>query len=401
MNAHISQAGHHTSLSLHLPASKMSSPIIAWRCHNANHSVDVPVQLPAVAHTALMAAGILKGDPLYRFNELAWSWVALENWTFVGRFSLNTSDALLQDDALLTLDGVDTVANLTMNGVPIGIVNDAFVSWELPIAHGTLKSGANVLNVAFTAPRAAGYASAARYPYPVPASIYYHTWSEPGDMWRYDETCAGGPCHPFRNFIRKSPTDSGWDWGPSFMPTGLTGAVRLTSSAITAPSEIRSFSVSQRHLGNGTVVLNLRVRLSTRGSHVGPSAHHTAVRFEVCVADCARVPSYVALAIGAVDGPGPPVSFEVSVPVESARLWWPRGYGEPHLYAVRASVVRCVRNGGVQGTHSRGEDCIPEPLVSPLERRIGKRTAARASCTRLPLCMAVFHAEAVVTAAAA
>ena len=35
-----------------------SDPIISWRCRNANRTIDVPAPLPAVAHTALMAAGV-------------------------------------------------------------------------------------------------------------------------------------------------------------------------------------------------------------------------------------------------------------------------------------------------------------------------------------------------------
>jgi len=45
------------------------------------------------------------------------------------------------------------------------------------------------------------------YPYKVPAILYYNTWSEPSS----------------RNFLRKSPKDFGWDWGPSFVPSGITG----------------------------------------------------------------------------------------------------------------------------------------------------------------------------------
>ena len=53
--------------------------------------------------------------------------------------------------------------------------------------------------------------NAAAYPYSVPATLYYNTWSEPSS----------------RNFLRKSPKDFGWDWGPSFVPSGITGDVTI------------------------------------------------------------------------------------------------------------------------------------------------------------------------------
>lgn len=52
------------------------------------------------------------------------------------------------------------------------------------------------------------------YPYKVPAILYYNTWSEPSS----------------RNFLRKSPKDFGWDWGPSFVPSGITGNVALVEN---------------------------------------------------------------------------------------------------------------------------------------------------------------------------
>ena len=36
----------------------------AWRVVSPNGTIDVATNLPAVAHTALMAAGVLKGDPV-------------------------------------------------------------------------------------------------------------------------------------------------------------------------------------------------------------------------------------------------------------------------------------------------------------------------------------------------
>ena len=55
---------------------------IRWTCTNANGSIAVPATVPGVAHQALRNAGILPGDPLYRYNELDFGWVTRENWTF-------------------------------------------------------------------------------------------------------------------------------------------------------------------------------------------------------------------------------------------------------------------------------------------------------------------------------
>ena len=97
-----------------------AQPSIEWRCMNTNRSINVAASVPGVAHLALMQAGILQGDPFYRYNELEWSWVAQEDWTFEGTFGLNRSAVLLLMPSVLTLTRVDTVANVSVNGVALG-----------------------------------------------------------------------------------------------------------------------------------------------------------------------------------------------------------------------------------------------------------------------------------------
>ena len=236
------------------------APDVQWTCTNQNGSVSVPAHVPSVVHMALLAAGVLTSDPLYRYNELEHAWVGLDAWTYSARFSLDASDTtdagiLGSARPVLQLDGVDTVAKVWLNGQLLGSTSSAFVVWRLPLPRELLVAGDNRLDVAFEPPRASAHRLAAAHPYPVPHTQvtsypapprtshpntsplslphlhrhtrasdspppppppphplqYYHVWSEPSH----------------RNFIRKPPSDFGWDWGPSFLPTGITGSVSL------------------------------------------------------------------------------------------------------------------------------------------------------------------------------
>ena len=201
--------------------SLLSAAGVVWRLSGASprRIIDVVAVVPGVAHEALLAAGVLEGDPLYRFREMEYQWVAQANWTFTATFTLSPDDPCLEQPSRgvdgaaraatsLRLAGVDTVASFTLNGEALGATRSAFVTHELAIRQGLLRAGANVLVVAFTSALHAAAAGAAAYPYPVPHTQYYQVWSEPSH----------------RNFVRKPASDFGSDWGPSFVPTGLVWA---------------------------------------------------------------------------------------------------------------------------------------------------------------------------------
>ena len=194
-------------------------------------------------------------------RRLEHAWVSLENWTYSATFLINPHSphdaALLAVGTVLQLDGVDTVADIWLNDRLVGSTNSAFVSWRLPVPQSVLVPGVNTLRVALQAPRAYASALAASYPYQVPLTNYYNVWSEPSH----------------KNFIRKPPSDFGWDWGPSFMPTGLTGEVPTAGSHCTGPHCIRSHCIGSHCTGSGAYLRHGNLQTDARGklTHEGYS----------------------------------------------------------------------------------------------------------------------------------
>ena len=71
------------------------------------------------------------------------------------------------------------------------------------------------------------------------------------------------------------PYPTRWDWGPSFMPSGLSGA-RLETST----SALEEIAISQTHLSNGLVDMTI----SAIASHAAPpSAMRLHIRGCFCV----------------------------------------------------------------------------------------------------------------------
>ena len=151
--------------------NQLNSSDIAWTISSPRIKQTIPATVPGVVHLDLLGAGLLQGDPLYRYNELNWSWVAEADWNYTGVFALDAASQLLGGAAHLQFEGLDTVASVSVNGHHVGDANDAFVRWSFVVPSGLLRAGTNTIGVALTAAKRYAAAQAASYPYPVPASI--------------------------------------------------------------------------------------------------------------------------------------------------------------------------------------------------------------------------------------
>ena len=221
----------------------------------------------------------------------------------------------------LVLEGVDTFATVTLNGLKLGTTSSVFVTHSFGLPAGLLERGVNTLLVAIDAPKAEATARSERYPYEVPFSLYHNVWSEPShrNFARKPQSDFGWdsphPYPPNRNprppsssspptpsLILTPPTTplkvrtpplpqpsplplpqppppppypTRWDWGPSFMPSGLSGA-RLETST----SALEEIAISQTHLSNGLVDMTI----SAIASHAAPpSAMRLHIRGCFCV----------------------------------------------------------------------------------------------------------------------
>ena len=78
----------------------------------------LPAQVPGGVHTDLMAAGRIP-DPFVGDNELRVQWIAESDWEYRTSFDVD-ADLLTSERVLLVCDGLDTLAELTLNGKRLG-----------------------------------------------------------------------------------------------------------------------------------------------------------------------------------------------------------------------------------------------------------------------------------------
>lgn len=311
----------------------------SWTLRNANGSISVQASNVSSTHVALMEAGVLEGDPFFRDNEVLWSWVARENWSYSGSFA-STSDMLSRGSQVIHCR-VDTIAQVVLNGRVLGKTTNSFVEYEFDVS-GLLRGigEANTIDVHIESPLNYAVSEAGRYPYEVP---------------EFDYTPEFGPNH--HNFVRKSGSDWGWDWGPAFVPSGVA-SLRLVSRAVASLSGV---TARQWHNPNGSVTLDVEAHISAVASGDAALRAVLAAPRTSSGVDGGTVSE----AAGALQVAPGLRRVRLRLLVDAPRLWWPAGAGEQPLYALELRL-------SALGERRLGERAADE---SALRRRIGLRTA--------------------------
>ncbi|MFD2357535.1 hypothetical protein ACFSTC_62075 [Nonomuraea ferruginea] len=309
-------------------------------------------------HTDLLAAGLID-DPYLDDNENRLAWIGRIAWTYTTVFSWSGDEHERTD---LVCEGLDTVAEIALNGVRVAATANQHRSYRFPVRH-LLREGENTLTVTF--------GSALEYAEERRAAL----GSRPG---AYEAPYA---------FIRKMACNFGWDWGgPPWSPPA-SGA-RSGWRAGPAPGRPRS---ARSPPSPPTARARVDVHVSVERATEAPLT---------LVAEVAGVSAEVRLAAGQR-------TAVVPLTVPSPRLWWPRGYGEQHRYelAVRLGesswtgkigfrtvelereAFRLVVNGTpvfARGVNWIPDDCFPSRITRDrLAARFGQAVGAGVNLLRV------------------
>ncbi|KAM3569828.1 hypothetical protein VYU27_008077, partial [Nannochloropsis oceanica] len=159
----------------------------------------------------------------------------------------------------------------------------------------------------------------AEYPYSVPEVLFFNTW----------------PGYSAKNFLRKTSSDFGWDWGPAFIPQGIIKGVRLFKASV---GELSDVLITQEPKSDGSVVITATALIS----HV-PAAVQTSLSLDLQESGNAPYSTTVTLEPGENEVIH---SFTILKP----ELWWPVGLGEPHLYKLHVDMAgqSKVKNVGIR-----------------------------------------------------
>jgi len=298
-----------------------------WKFREANTDTWAPAQVPGSVHTDLLALGRIP-DPFVADHELDVQWVAERDWEY--RLTFQCSPTLLaQERVFLVCDGLDTLADVTLNGHPVGHAENMFRCYRWDVRALLVEGEAdehirNELRIYFSSPVATIRARQAEQPLVSPS-----------------QSIPGGP------HLRKAPCQFGWDWGPQLPPIGIWKDVRLEGYTAARLDDVH---VRQRHQPSPPPPLPERERGEPPSS---PALLPERERGEVTVSADVILERWqdadlkVVMRLTAPDGQAQEetrflgknlVSGAVEIRVADPQLWWPNGYGAQPLYRVEVAL---------------------------------------------------------------
>jgi beta-mannosidase len=254
----------------------------------------LPAEVPGSVQTALLTENKIP-DPFVADNELRVQWIAERDWEY--RLVFEENDALhAEDQVSLVFDGLDTLAEVFINGKQLGSADNMFRRYTFDVTE-ELVNGENEVRVLLHGP-------------------------VPYIREQQDEEPLTGPTHsiPGGPHIRKAPSQFGWDWGPKLPPVGIWKKVQLEGYTAARFDDVHL----RQHHDDGDVTLSVDLTVERWQDNAELKALLTV-----------NAPDGETWAVdAALDGDAAHLMLEVPNP----QLWWPNGYGDQPLYAIEVAL---------------------------------------------------------------
>jgi beta-mannosidase len=284
--------------------------------------------VPGCVHTDLLANHRIP-DPFVGTNEKDLQWIEKADWEY--KTTLVADDPLLSHDRVdLVWQGLDTFAEVFVNGASVLRANNMFRQWTVDVK-AKLRQGDNAVVVRFRSPIAAVKPAYDHLGYVLPAVN-----DQAAEM--------------VSMFARKAPYHYGWDWGPRFVTSGIWRPVLVRAWS---GARIDNVQVRQDRLDDGRAELTVDVAVDATRAAAGD----VAVSLDGAGAAVGRAETMLQPGIN---------HLTAHVSIARPQRWWPNGLGTPHLYelgvvltadgAARDHVATRIGLRTVEVVHRRDKD---------------------------------------------
>lgn len=255
----------------------------------------IPAQVPGNVELDLQRAGVIP-EPFYADNIRRLRPFEAYEWWYTREFTLPATAN--EQEWQLTFGGLDTLATIWVNGVEVGQAANMLIEHSFDVTTA-VQPGVNQIAVRL--------GSAVNY----------------ARQMEYDAAAIGPEHRDELLFLRKAAHMGGWDIMPRAISAGIWRAVWLEPRPTTAIEEIYYWTADVQPTG---ATLGVRFQFRTDA----PFLDGFTMRFRGVCGDHTF----------AYEWPTEFVADHCHIRVPDARLWWPKGYGEPHLYTITAQLCQ-------------------------------------------------------------
>lgn len=277
-----------------------------WKLHSFDSKEQIPddvhrpgydearwlnTEVPGDVHSTLLAQGIIE-DPYYSTNDQACRWIEQKIWVY--RMEFDLPDEGQGAAVILKFDGLDTLAEVFINGESVAVSENMFVPVYADLT-GRLNKRGNVAVIRFD------------------SAVAYAAEQDVSRFW--------SKVNYERIWLRKCACNFSWDWGPRMVTAGIWREAWLQ---IVGQARIDYVFMKTLSIGPGGAEVEVEVEVTTFGEERSLIA-------EVSLKGSSQTEQHEAQV---VDGRAA-IRFTVSNP----ELWWTFDHGNPFLY----ELTVCLR----------------------------------------------------------
>lgn len=278
-----------------------------WSFRQADTDEWLPATVPGCVHTDLLKNGKIE-DPFYRLNEHNLQWIDKVNWEYKTTFIIDEV-TLTRDRVALDFKGLDTYADVFVNGTQVLSADNMFREWMVDVK-SQLIAGSNELRILFRSPIAEGLKKydANGFSFPVP----------PNDLAEIGQVEGKKAVSVF---TRKAGYHFGWDWGPRLVSSGLWRPVYLT---VWDAARIENLQIKQNAVNEKEATFTAIFEIDA------PKPGEAILTIENDSLEFTKG------TVQLTEGMG---KYSIDFKITNPKLWWTNGLGAPNLYNLKGKVT--------------------------------------------------------------
>ncbi|MFH1756324.1 MAG: sugar-binding domain-containing protein, partial [Candidatus Latescibacterota bacterium] len=270
------------------PAAPITVTLDHWQFKQVDSLLWRDASVPGNIHADLLQHGLIP-DPFYGDNEKEIQWVAAAGWEY--RCPFRIPQRLLKRRRIeIVFHGLDTYASVSVNGRQFLSADNMFRTWVHDVTP-IVRAGENILHIRFD---------------PVGPV-------ERRKQQQFGCELPGGS----RVFTRKAGFHYGWDWGPEITTCGIWRPIELRAWRT---ARIKSLHIVQKELTDRTARMSARFEIESLQAGKPAALHIENFRKAIKLEQGIH-------------------AYELEFTIDHPQRWWPNGWGEPHLYELRGSLI--------------------------------------------------------------